>query len=383
MEEFEEKYLKSFFYLCVSVKMKLNYLSFFSGIGGFELALENTFGEKATCVGFSEIDKTAISVYKHHYPQHHELGDITKITTKQLTQLHNQHKHIDLIVGGFPCQNMSTANTKGTRDGIQGEKSGLFFDLLRIIKVITRLNKDSNRRTYFILENVRGSNAFRDEITDHLTNSFGNIVSETELNSMHFSAQKRLRYVWTNFPVHPINKDIKGPTLKTILAPVAQVIKHADDLQCSDKMVQYLNAMIPMKKEASASSHFRASLESKDQKTGLKYYSFKPTRPRDKNAIVRWTMYGFSDTEKLKSRTIPSHYLSVLVDRRISPKGFIIRSFFPEELERLFTYPAGWTKFNEEDKKIGKTKRAQLLGNSVVVKAIQYVTDSLQNAFRN
>ena len=96
----------------------LNYLSLFSGIGAFELALRHTFGNSAHCVGYSEIDKNALKVYQRHFPDHLLLGDVTQITTQNIKKIY-QDNHIDLIVGGFPCQNLSNANTKGIRKWVK------------------------------------------------------------------------------------------------------------------------------------------------------------------------------------------------------------------------------------------------------------------------
>lgn len=62
----------------------MRYLSLFSGIGGFEVAIHQFYEEKrekedAICVGYSEIDKHAIAEYARHYPDHHNLGDVTKL----------------------------------------------------------------------------------------------------------------------------------------------------------------------------------------------------------------------------------------------------------------------------------------------------------------
>jgi len=54
----------------------MKYLSLFSGIGGFEIGISNVYPD-AICVGFSEVDKHAIQVYTHHFPEHENLGDIT------------------------------------------------------------------------------------------------------------------------------------------------------------------------------------------------------------------------------------------------------------------------------------------------------------------
>jgi DNA (cytosine-5)-methyltransferase 1 len=71
---------------------KLKYFSTFTGIGGFELGI----GDKAECVGYSEIDKYAIQIYNKHF-NHKNYGDITKINQKELPDF-------DLLLEAFPCQ---------------------------------------------------------------------------------------------------------------------------------------------------------------------------------------------------------------------------------------------------------------------------------------
>ncbi|MBE6494368.1 MAG: hypothetical protein E7Z84_07155 [Methanosphaera stadtmanae] len=58
----------------------MNYISLFSGIGGFEYGIEQSqFSEKLNCIEFGEIDKYAKNIYKKHYPNHPDLWDVTKI----------------------------------------------------------------------------------------------------------------------------------------------------------------------------------------------------------------------------------------------------------------------------------------------------------------
>lgn len=143
----------------------MKYLSLFSGVGGFELGIEqayenisNTSREKQwritqdstdtkqqflasqqpTCIGFSEIDKYATKVYQHHFPNHKAYGDITKINEKELPDF-------DLLVGGFPCQSFSIA---GKRKGFEDTRGTLFFDIARIIR--------EKQPRLLLLENVKG-----------------------------------------------------------------------------------------------------------------------------------------------------------------------------------------------------------------------------------
>ena len=106
-------------------------LSFFSGIGAFEKALDR-LEIPYELVAYCEIDKYASKSYSeiHGVPESMNLGDITKVDEKSLP------KDIDLITYGFPCQDISLAGKqKGlfNEDGSQ-TRSGLFFDALRIIE---------------------------------------------------------------------------------------------------------------------------------------------------------------------------------------------------------------------------------------------------------
>ena len=106
----------------------------FSGIGGFELGI----GDKAECVGYSEIDKYAIKIYEKHFPNHTNFGDCTTIKPEELPDF-------DLIVGGFPCQAFSIA---GKRRGFNDTRGTLFFDIARILK--------EKQPRLLLLENVKG-----------------------------------------------------------------------------------------------------------------------------------------------------------------------------------------------------------------------------------
>ena len=117
----------------------MNYLSLFSGIGGFEHGIEQSqFSDELNCIGFGEIDKYAKNIYKKHYPNHPDLGDVTKIRTEDLPEF-------DLLVGGFPCQAFSVA---GKRRGFNDTRGTLFFEIARILK--------DKKPKYFLLENVKG-----------------------------------------------------------------------------------------------------------------------------------------------------------------------------------------------------------------------------------
>jgi DNA (cytosine-5)-methyltransferase 1 len=160
----------------------MRYFSTFTGIGGFELGIQNAYreairrkqadtpgndeageglvatqgqgtssprgrasaglanllDERPLLVGYSEIDKYADKVFKYHFKGAKNYGDITKINAEELPDF-------DCLVGGFPCQAFSIA---GRRGGFNDTRGTLFFDLARILK--------AKRPGLFAFENVKG-----------------------------------------------------------------------------------------------------------------------------------------------------------------------------------------------------------------------------------
>lgn len=113
----------------------LNVLDLFSGIGGFSLGLERTGGFQT--VAFCEFDTAAQNVLRKHWP-HVPIHPDVRLLTKADVSL-----PIQVICGGFPCQDISIA---GHRQGIVGERSGLWSEYKRIINEF--------RPSYAIIENV-------------------------------------------------------------------------------------------------------------------------------------------------------------------------------------------------------------------------------------
>ena len=119
-------------------------LSLFDGISCARVALER-IGIPVEAYYASEIDKYAMQISAKNYPDIVRLGDVQKILDVGFG-IHFTEKYgeIDLLIGGSPCQDHSIA--KKDRKGLSGERSGLFWDFVRI--------RDEVQPTYFILENV-------------------------------------------------------------------------------------------------------------------------------------------------------------------------------------------------------------------------------------
>lgn len=128
-------------------------VSLFSGIGGLDLAAEK-YGIET--VAFCEIDEFAVKVLQKRFPGVPVIPDVKKFTNKTLKELGGSpyaelfnpadFGEIDVVHGGFPCQDLSVA---GKRKGLTGERSGLWFEMLRVVEEF--------RPRFIVAENVRGA----------------------------------------------------------------------------------------------------------------------------------------------------------------------------------------------------------------------------------
>lgn len=151
----------------------INVLSLFDGMSCGQIALQRA-GIKVNQYFASEIDKHAIKVTMANFPDTIQLGDVTKVSSKDLPK-------IDLLIGGSPCQGFSFAG-KGLN--FEDERSKLFFEFVRL--------KEECNPTYFLLENVQMKYEHELVISKYLN------VNPIEINSALLSAQNRVRLYWTN-----------------------------------------------------------------------------------------------------------------------------------------------------------------------------------------
>ena len=110
--------------------------SFFAGIGGFDLGLERA---GMNVVFQCELDPFCQQILKRHWPHLHLYDDITTLSPSIIPAA-------DLWCAGWPCQDLSTANTE--RTGLSGKRSGLFFTFMDLVREI--------QPAWLVMENVPG-----------------------------------------------------------------------------------------------------------------------------------------------------------------------------------------------------------------------------------
>jgi DNA (cytosine-5)-methyltransferase 1 len=148
-----------------------NVLSLFSGVGGFDLGLERA---GMTSIFQCEIDKHCQKVLNRHWPDVPKWDNIETLTGKYILE---NAPEIDVVAWGSPCQDLSLA---GKRAGLEGKRSGLFYEGIRIIKELRELTNGQYPRIS-IWENVAGALSSNDG------RDFGQIIYEMEEAGANFS----------------------------------------------------------------------------------------------------------------------------------------------------------------------------------------------------
>jgi len=293
----------------------MNVLSLFDGLSGGQIALRN-LGITPTNYYASEIDKFAIKVTQHNFPNTIQLGDITNIGVAKpfmdswiydkttMEKLHNIGGGIDLLMGGSPCQSFSKA---GDGTGFDG-KSKLFWEYLRILKEV--------KPKYFLLENV----VMKKEWEDVITEAMG--VEPIMINSNLVSAQNRKRLFWTNIPNVEQPED-RGILLKDILEDDADPKYAISD----SKIDRVLNS--------------------------------------------QWGKGFFYDKSHDKIGTAIAGYHKLPTDGTYIDLGYP-RKITPTEFEKLQTVPVGYTDC------VSDTQRYAMVGNGWTIDVISHILKNME-----
>ena len=294
--------------------------SLFSGIGGFDLALQNQGHE---IVGACEIDRYARQVYSRHFPGVPIWEDATKIWVDELPEF-------DLLCAGFPCQAFSTA---GRRLGFEESRGTLFYEIARIAK--------QKRPRIIFLENVRGL-LHHDEgrTLTTIIKTFYELGYDIEwqvINSKHWLPQNRER-------IFIIGHLRDKPTRK--IFPLGEI--------------NQVDAGTP--KEA--------------QEQG------KRIRSQISGAIdANYAKGGGSRTmvimvghQKQNGRKVNDYAFSLTTrQEQILVNDNKVRMFTPLECERLQGFPDGWTEG------LADKNRYTCLGNAVSVPIVEYIVSHFTN----
>ncbi len=327
----------------------MNYFSLFSGIGGFEYGIQNAFAKRhsshtpsnkhsiqsESCVGFSEIDKYAIQIYKKHFPNHKEYGNVSNIKWSDVPDF-------ELLCGGFPCQSFSIA---GKRGGFSDTRGTLFFEIAKAAQ--------EKQPRLLLLENVKGL------LSHDKGRTFGTILNT--LDELGYDLQWQVLNS-KNFGV-PQNRErvfIIGHLRTT---PQPQVFP-----------LQQTNPKTINKIMHEGGNHSGGGVFDKN---GLCPCITSGGTGGATNNCPKIEM-------KVANTVTPDAYLATGKRKRVNGKAVLtsmherrIRRLTPKECERLQGFPDGWTEKGIDIKgncvAISDTQRYRCLGNAVTTFVIKEI----------
>ncbi len=223
-------------------------LSLFDGMSCGQIALRD-MGIIPEVYYASEVDKFAIAQTQLNFPDTIQLGDVTQVDATKLG-------HIDLLIGGSPCQSFSFAGKRNgmstvdneevytlqrylelKREGFQFEgQSYLFWEYMRILNEVRQTNPD----VLFLLENVEMGKKWERVLSEAIG------ITGVHINSALVSAQTRKRIYWTNIRTRQqglfseIVPDIPQPEDRGILLYDILQDDVDEKYYVSDKMLKYI-----------------------------------------------------------------------------------------------------------------------------------------------
>lgn len=322
-----------------------NVLSLFDGMSCGQIALERV-GIKVNNYFASEIDKYAIQVAKHNYPNTKHIGSVVDVKGSDLPQ-------IDLLIGGSPCQGFSFA---GKQLNFDDPRSKLFFEFVRL--------KNECNPTYFLLENVKMKKEYEDIITEYLG------VKPIAINSELFSAQDRKRIYWTNINFKALPTENKL-TVEDILEDEVDVKYYIEPKRsvviCENEVKKRKIAFIGSNSQGNRIYNIHGKSVclcgeggGLGAKTGL--YALPCLTPDRLEKRQNGRRFKPSNSKFYTLMAMDKH--GILTDN-------FIRKLTPIECERLQTVPDNYTKIASDN------QRYRMLGNGWTVDVIAHIFGGL------
>lgn len=318
----------------------MNVLSLFDGMSCGQIAL-NRVGIEYENYYASEIDKDAIKVTQHNYPNTIQVGDVTKLFTTNLPK-------IDLLIGGSPCQGFSFA---GKQLNFEDPRSKLFFEFVRL--------KNELNPKYFLLENVRMKKSSEDVITEYLG------VEPILINSHLVSSQHRRRLYWTNIPGIEQPMDM-GVELKDILDKNVGGVKIEFDSNGEYQLTAKNGKTIRLNNRVEIPYTIyetRTELGRSERKRIRQLHGIDST-PRTKEHKE----YLPLKTKKSNCLLTGESTLDYIVDSELN-----FRSYTINELERLQTLPVNYSNIG-----LSKNKIRKMIGNGWTVDVISHIFKNMR-----
>ncbi len=350
--------------------MALTLGSLFDGIGVFPLAASR---HGIIPVWASEIAKIPIGITKRHFPDMLHLGDITELDGAKLPP-------VDIITFGSPCQDLSLI---GPRKGLSGNKSGLFFHAIRIIREM----KEATNGRYpqiAVWENVAGAFSSNQRLdfkyvleafseTDIPMPASGRWANAGMVRSSRAELCWRLmdaRY-WGNPPLVQRRKRI------FLVADFRN--RRASEILFKPRRV-YSDTETGRNSRMQTSCIRRISASETERKVPV----LRPfSERRMRHCAKLKNQKGFLSCFGKESDPFPT-----LTARKGNPFSFwykgeeengFIRWPTPLECERMMGLPEGWSELDETGKKNSDGARYAAIGNAIALPCVEYIMSGIKS----
>jgi DNA (cytosine-5)-methyltransferase 1 len=348
--------------------------SLFSGIGGIDLGLERAGMKVVWQVENNEFCRKAL---RKHWPGVKLYGDIREIQGNEL-------EPVDLICGGFPCQDLSVA---GKRAGLAGERSGLFYEFTRII--------DELSPRWVLIENVPGllsSNGGRDmgAVLGTLA-ELGYGYAYRVLDAQFFGVAQRRRRVFIvgclgdassaakvlfepeSCPRGTPPSKKKRSVSATLSASGAGTSRTGGQAAEPDFLVSHsLKASGGFKQDHTHETYIPKSASrvyTSDVTNTLRAGAGMPKHDADNSRLVSYLAPTLTASNN-PSRSPQSSEVTRQIGAVNKAIG-TVRRLTPTECERLQGFPDGWTAIDGED--TPDSPRYKALGNAVCVNVAEWI----------
>lgn len=340
----------------------MNVLSLFDGMSCGQIALQRA-GISYDKYFASEIDKYAIKVTQHNYPNTIQLRNITEIDYQDGYIITKNNKlfvgKIDLLIGGSPCTNLSV---QGKQEGLLEDnlqtylelkeknfkfkgQSYLFWEYLRLLNKI--------QPSFFLLENVKMQKKWKDIISSNLN------VEPIEINSALLSSQHRRRLYWTNI------QNITQPEDKNISIKDVAEISPGEKVSFENGVFitqakNGKNIVIEEGRTPPFAIYEARTEEGKKERRRLRKLLGRDTTPRG----IKHKEYRVNKLNKFNCLLATPSALDLIVD-----KDYNLRKVTATEQEKMQTVPVGYTQVEG----VSYSQRRKMLGNGWTVDVIAHI----------
>ena len=351
-------------------------LSLFSGVGGFDMGLENTGMQT---VFQCEWDKHCRTILDRHWPTVPKWDDVSTLTGEHILA---HAPVIDLVAWGSPCQDLSVA---GKRAGLEGGRSGLFYEGIRIINELRKASNGKYPRIS-IWENVYGAlNSNKGEDFEAILKEMveaGSLLCEWRvLDAQYFGVPQRRRRVF----VVAVFDSATANRCPDPLLPISEGLLWDSATRTATRQSSASTTSASIGSGSQQKQPILIDRAAFNQGANAQYKTHISDDPITPSLVSRGphavATIGFSHTQGLDAQPSESAWPTL----RKEGNGhavlttMVVRRLTPLECERLMGWPDDHTRYKADGTEQADTHRYKQCGNGVASPVAEWIGEQLRN----